>query len=68
MAKKMLLTLKTMAMILTVILALIAILYVLDIFTGEYLRNLAIKTMEIMGILTGLSLVIIFLTASHEKQ
>ena len=68
MVKNLLLTLRIMAMIAAFILAVIAILYVLDIFTGEYLRNLAMKTMEIVGILTGLSLVIIFLTASHEKQ
>ncbi len=67
MGKKILLALRGTAMIATLVLAVIAILYVLDIFSGEYLRNLAIKTMEIVGILTGVSLIIIFLVGNHEK-
>jgi hypothetical protein len=68
MVKKMLVALRFMAMFAAFLLALIAILYVLDLISGDYLRNLAMKTMEIVGILTGLSLIIIFLTREHEKQ
>ena len=67
MGKKILLALRVTAMIAALILAVIAILYVLDIFTGQYLRDLAVKTMQIVGILTGVSLIIIFLVGSHEK-
>ena len=68
MVKKILLALRVIAMIASFILALIAILYVLDLLTGEYLRNLAIKTMQIVGILTALSLVVIFLSGDRGKD
>jgi hypothetical protein len=68
MVKKMLLALRVIAMVATFVLAAIAILYVLDLLTGDYLRNLAVKTMQIMGILTALSLVTIFLAGNQEKD
>lgn len=68
MVKKMLVALRFMAIFAAFFLALIAILYVLDLISGQYLRNLAMKTMEIVGILTGLSLIIIFLVGDHKKQ
>ncbi|MBC8378944.1 MAG: hypothetical protein H8E62_07205 [Planctomycetes bacterium] len=68
MVKKMLLALRVIAMFAALLLAVIATLYVLDLFSGEYLRELAIKTMQIVGILTGLSLITIFLAGGQEKQ
>ena len=68
MLKKMLMALRVIAIVAAVLLALIAILYVLNLLPGEYLRNLAVKTMQIVGILTGLSLVMIFLAGGQDSQ
>lgn len=61
-------TLKVIVLVATIVLGVIAILYVLDVFTGEYIKALVLKTMAIIGILTGVSLVAILLTGGQTKQ
>lgn len=57
MGQKMLVVLRLTVLISSTILALIGILYVLDVFPGEEVRRVVVKIMSIIGILTGLSLV-----------
>lgn len=61
-------TLKVIVLVATIILGVIAILYVLDVFAGEYIRALVLKTMAIIGILTGVSLVAVLLAGGQTKQ
>ncbi len=57
-----LVVLKGAAVILTLLLALIGILYVMEVFSSEDARVVVQKTMTIMGILTGACLIMVFLT------
>ncbi|UCG50168.1 MAG: hypothetical protein JSU94_10330, partial [Phycisphaerales bacterium] len=61
-------TLKVIVLVATIILGVIAILYVLDVFADEYIRALVLKTMAIIGILTGVSLVAVLLAGGQTKQ
>ncbi len=68
MANRILPTLKLMVLIFTIVLALIAILYVLDVLSGELLGRVVLKIMAVMGILIGASLIAILLTGNQTKQ
>ena len=52
-------TLRVMVLLLTLMLALASILYILDVFSGEYLKRVIFKCMAIMGIITIASIVVI---------
>ena len=57
-----------MALVFTLALALISILYVLDIFPGDLARRVVAKTIAIMAILTATALITIFLAGNQSKQ
>ena len=59
--------LKAMTLLTTLIIAVIAILYVLDYFSDEYIKELVVKVLKIMAIITGVSFVTILLTNNREK-
>ena len=61
-------TLKVIVLAATIVLGLIAIFYVLGVFAHEHVKELILKTMAIIGILTGVSLVAILVTGSQTKQ
>ena len=58
---------KAMTLLTTLIIAVIAILYVLDYFSDEYIKELVVKVLKIMAIITGVSFVTILLTNNREK-
>ena len=62
MSNKLLVALKAMVLITTVILAVVGIMYVLDMFAAENLRKIIEKLASIIGIVTVASLIVIFLT------
>jgi len=68
MAKRVLPTLKLIVLIFTIILALIAILYVLGLFPAEHTRRVIAKTIVIMVIVIGASLITLFLSTSQTKH
>jgi len=61
-SNKLLVALKAMVLITTVILAVVGIMYVLDMFAAENLRKIIEKLASIIGIVTVASLIVIFLT------
>lgn len=67
MITKLRITLRFAALIFIFILGIIALMYVSDIFSGEYAKRLAIKVMKVVGIFTGMALASIFLTSPIEK-
>jgi len=68
MAKRVLPTLKLIVLIFTIILALVVILYVLGVFPAEHTRRVIAKTMAIMAIVIGASLITLFLSTSRTKH
>jgi len=68
MAKRVLPTLKLIVLIFTLILALIAILYVLGVFPAEHTRRVIAKTIAIMAIVIGASLITLFLSTGQTKR
>ena len=60
--------LKLMVVILMTVLALIAILYVLDIFAADHLRIAVRKIIAIMAIVMGASLITLWLTGSQPSR
>jgi hypothetical protein len=68
MTKTLLPMMRLIALLTTLILSLIAILYVLDVFSGEVLKEWVLKTIKIMGIIIVASLVIIFVTGGREDK
>jgi hypothetical protein len=68
MTNRILPTLKLVVLVFTIVLALIAILYVLDVLSGELLGRVVLKIMAVMGILIGASLIAILLTGNQTKQ
>lgn len=60
--------LKSIILIATMVIALLAILYVLDVFPSEMLKDAILKTIAVMGILTGASLIVILLTANKDDK
>jgi hypothetical protein len=68
MAKRVLPTLKVIVLIFTIILALIVILYVLGLFPAEHTRRVIAKTMGIMVIVVGASLITLFLSTGQTKH
>ena len=57
--------LKGAASILTLLLAIVGILYVLDVFSGDEAREALRKLLAIMGILTGACLIMVFLARKN---
>ncbi|HLB72455.1 MAG TPA: hypothetical protein VJJ98_00400 [Sedimentisphaerales bacterium] len=68
MSKRTLSTIKLMALVFTLVLALISILYVLDIFPGDLATRVVVKAMAIMAILTATALITIFLTGTRKTS
>jgi len=68
MSNRTLSTIKLMALISTLVLALISILYVLDVFSGDFAARVVLRIMAIMAILTATALITIFLAGSQTKQ
>ncbi|MEW6089183.1 MAG: hypothetical protein AB1498_12860 [bacterium] len=66
MGKNILPILKVIALVSSIIIALIAILYIADIFSGEYVKRLALKVMAVIGIISAVSITAIFLTGKKE--
>ena len=60
-------TVKLMALISTLVLALISILYVLDVFSGNLAARVVPKIMAVMAILTATALITIFLARNQNK-
>lgn len=59
-------TIKLMALISTLVLALISILYVLGVFPGSLAARVVPKIMAIMAILTATALITIFLAGNQN--
>ncbi len=68
MAKRVLPTLKLIVLIFTIVLALIVILYVLGVFPAEHTRRVIAKTIVIMAIVIGTSLITLFLSTGQAKH
>ena len=68
MSKRTISTIRLMALVFTLALALISILYVLDIFPGDLARRVVAKTIAIMAILTATALITIFLTGTRTTS
>ncbi|MCK9555928.1 hypothetical protein M0R36_08980 [bacterium] len=68
MTKKILIALRGIALVTTLILAFITILYIIDIFSGELLKELMVKIIKIMGVVAGTSLVTIFLIGNGKDK
>ena len=68
MANRALPILRLIVLIFTMILALIAVLYVLDLFPAEHIKRVVAKIMAIMGIVTGASLIAILVTGNQPRQ
>ena len=60
-------TVKLMALISTLVLDLISILYVLDVFSGNLAARVVPKIMAVMAILTATALITIFLAGNQNK-
>ena len=60
--------LRLIVLIFTMVLALIAVLYVLDLFPAEHVRPVIAKIMAIMGIVTGASLIAVWVIGNQPKQ
>ncbi len=67
MERKMIFMLKIILLIFTITLAVIGILYVLDVFSGEHIKRVVLKTLAIIGILTAVSLVTIVVSSKQTK-
>jgi hypothetical protein len=67
MSNKMLPTIKLMTLILTLVLALISILYILNVFPGALATKVIPKLIAVMAIITATALITIFL-ASNQKN
>lgn len=67
MSNRTLSTIKLMALISTLVLALISILYVLDVFSGDLAARVVAKIMAVMAILTAAALITILLAGNQTK-
>lgn len=68
MSKTMLGTLKVAAMISVFLLALIGVLFVLDLIPHEYLKEVVVKLMAILAILTAAALGVAAIAGSGDKS
>ncbi len=68
MKQKAKLVLKLMAIVLTVAISLVGASYVTEIISGSIARELIGKAIEIMGIFTGASLIVLLLTNTDSPQ
>jgi len=57
---------KMISIIIAVILAILGVMFVLDLVGGPETKDLAIKSLEIGGILLILSLIVMFVTKSNK--
>ena len=60
--------LKIIGMIATVLVSILAILYILDIFSAEAVKDAIIKSIAVSGILAVASLVIVLISSSKSGQ
>lgn len=68
MSKGLFIIIKTALMIAIVVLAILASLYVLDIFEGPEIKEALVKLMSVIGIFTGASLLLLIITGiGHRK-
>ncbi len=58
---------KVVVLIISIILAVLGIMFVFDLVGGPESKDIAIKTLEVGGILLLLSIVVIFISGSNKK-
>ena len=68
MSKGLFIIIKTALMIAIVVLAILASLYVLDIFEGPEIKEAMVKLMSVIGIFTGASLLLLIITGIGPRK